>query len=427
MEVIIPVIGFVTGLILTFLFLSLKFKADKSSLTERNKYLESDLIEKEKQLVDEREKVLKLNSDYSALNAEYENVQQKLAEQKNEMEDLQNKFTKEFENLANRIFEEKSNKFTNQNKENIAQILDPLEKKIKEFEKQVEDKHYKDTQAFSDLRRHIEELSKLNQQITKETNDLTKALRGDSKTQGNWGEFILEKILEKSGLSRGREYQVQESINTPDGRQRPDVIIYLPEEKNVVVDSKVSLVDYEHFTSSTDDDERKKYLSEHIRSIRNHIKGLSIKNYQNIEQLKSLDFVLMFIPIEAAFSAAVQNDFTLFDEAFDKNIVIVSPTTLLATLRTIASIWRQEKQNQNALEIAKQGGALYDKFVGFVEDLLTVGKNLDNTKKVYSDAMKKLSEGSGNLVRRTENLKELGAKVTKSLPDKLLDRADEEE
>jgi len=434
MEFLFAAIGFLAGLILTFLYLSLKYKADKSGLAERNKYLESDIIEKEKQLSGEREKVLELNSDYSALKAEFENLRQKLSDQKNELEELQAKFTKEFENLANRIFEEKSSKFTNQNKENLTQILDPLEKKIRDFEKRVEETHLNDSKEREGLAGQIKMLYNLNQEmrkeatnLTKEASNLTRALRGDTKTQGNWGEFILEKILEKSGLSRGREYQVQESINTQEGRQRPDVIIYLPEEKNIIIDSKVSLVAYEHFTSTEDDDERKKYLSEHVRSIRNHIKGLSTKSYQNIEQLKSLDFVLMFIPIEAAFSAAVQNDFTLFDEAFDKNIVIVSPTTLLATLRTIASMWRQEKQNLNALEIAKQGGALYDKFVGFVEDLLTVGKNLDSTKKVYSDAMKKLSEGSGNLVRRTENLKELGAKATKSLPEKLLERADEED
>lgn len=424
MDLLFTAIGFGAGILLSVIFLYLKFKADKSTLSEKVNYLESELSEKDKQLSDGREKLYGLISENSSLKTNNENLDKKLSEQKKELVDIQTKFTLEFENLANKIFEEKSSKFTTQNKENLAQVLDPLEKKIKEFEKQVEDKHHKDTAAFSDLRRHIEELSKLNQQITKETNDLTKALKGSSKTQGAWGEFILEKILEKSGLTRGREFEVQESITTPDGRQRPDVIIYLPEDKNIIIDSKVSLVAYENYSSDDDEDGRKKYLAEHIRSIRNHIRGLGLKNYQNIDQLKSVDFVLMFIPIEAAFSAAVQNDITLFDEAFEKNIVIVSPTTLLATLRTIASIWRQEKQNQNALEIAKQGGALYDKFVGFVDDLINIGKRIDSAKDGYTDAMKKLYDGSGNLVRRTEKLKELGAKTTKSIPDKLIERAD---
>ncbi len=264
--------------------------------------------------------------------------------------------------------------------------------------------------------------------MTKEANNLTRALKGDSKTQGNWGEFILESILEKSGLVKDREYTIQTSIKNDEGKLlRPDVIINLPENKSMVIDSKVSLTAYEQYVSSEDDAERIKYLSDHVVSVKNHMKRLSPKEYQNLYGLQSLDFVLMFIPIEPAFAAAVQSDSNIFYEAFEKNIVIVSPTTLLATLRTISSLWKQEKQNRNAIEIAKQSGELYDKFVGFMEDLVSIGNNLKQTKDNYDKAMNKLVEGRGNLVKRVENIKQLGAKATKSLPNSLLDRAEDDD
>jgi DNA recombination protein RmuC len=264
--------------------------------------------------------------------------------------------------------------------------------------------------------------------MSKDATNLTNALKGQTKTQGNWGEFILENILEKSGLEKGREYSVQTSMTNETGRRyQPDVLVNLPENKTIVVDSKVSLVAYEKFCSADDEAEKAAALKEHILSIRNHIKELSAKNYQNLYQIQSLDFVLMFLPVEPAFSLAVQYDSGIFNDAFEKNIVIVSPSTLLATLRTIASIWRQENQNKNALEIARQSGALYDKFVGFVDDLINVGNKIDAAKGSYTDAMKKLHEGGGNLVSRTERIKKLGAKTTKSLPKSLLDRTDEDE
>jgi DNA recombination protein RmuC len=264
--------------------------------------------------------------------------------------------------------------------------------------------------------------------MSKDANNLTNALKGQTKTQGNWGEFILESILEKSGLVKGREYSVQESLSSSEGRRfQPDVLIKLPENKTIVIDSKVSLISYEKFTSAENEEDRQLALRDFIISIKNHIKGLSAKNYQNLYGIESLDFVLMFMPIEPAFGLAVQNDISLFNDAFEKNIVIVSPSTLLATLRTIASIWRQENQNKNALEIARQSGSLYDKFVGFVDDLTTLGSRIDSAKDSYNSAFNKLRDGRGNLIRGVEKIKRLGAKTAKSLPQSLLDESDDED
>ncbi len=405
-----------------------RLEVEKSKTEERSKILEESLDKSNLELASERNKVIELNSSLASFKADNNNLLERLNEQKNELTDLQNKFTKEFENLANKILEEKSSKFTMQNKENLDQILKPFGEKIKDFEKKVDEVYVNDSKERAGLVQQIKTLHELNQQMSKEAVNLTNALKGQTKTQGNWGEFILENILEKSGLQKGREYLVQESLTTEDGKRfQPDVLIILPEDKTIVVDSKVSLNAYERYSSAEDDSEKIQALRDHIISIRNHIKGLSAKNYQNLYQIQSLDFVLMFLPIEPAFSLAVQAEPALFNEAFEKNIVIVSPSTLLATLRTIASIWRQEKQNKNALEIARQGGALYDKFVGFVEDLIGIGNKIDATKDGYVNAMKKLHEGSGNLVNRAEKIKKLGAKVTKSLPQNLLDRTDNDE
>ncbi|PKL89301.1 MAG: DNA recombination protein RmuC [Ignavibacteriae bacterium HGW-Ignavibacteriae-2] len=427
MEILFLVIGIVSGGVIIYFMLKSKSAGEKAQLNERNFLLEKDLNEKKELLSAASEKYIKINSELASLQSDYKNLQQKMDDQKNEIENLESRFAKEFENLANRIFEDKSSKFTQQNKDNLSEILNPLSLRIKEFEQKVEDKHNKDTEARAGLVQQIKMLYDLNQQMTKEANNLTKALRGDQKTQGNWGEFILESVLEKSGLSKGREYTIQESFKSEDGNlQRPDVIVYLPENKNIIIDSKVSLTAYEQCVSADDEALRISHLNNHIKSVRSHIKLLSQKNYQNLYELNTPDFVLMFMPIEPAFALAVQHDAALFQEAFDKNIVIVSPSTLLATLRTIASIWRQESQNKNALEIARQSGALYDKFVGFVDDLVNIGKRLDSTQDTYKEAMKKLQDGSGNLIRRTERLKELGAKTSKILPTSLLDGSDED-
>ncbi len=446
MEIIFLLIGIATGAVTAWLFLKSKIESskgisseeveglknqinnlsvEKSRVEERSTIIDESLKQTASELNSERTKVIELNSTLSALKSDYSNLQERLSEQKGEVEKLQEKFTKEFENLANKILEDKSSKFTQQNKDNLDQILKPLNERIKDFEKKVEDVYVNESKDRAGLRAQIIELVKLNQQVSTEATNLTNALKGQTKTQGNWGEFILESILEKSGLVKGREYLVQESLTAESGKRfQPDVLVMLPENKTIVVDSKVTLIAYERFCSAETDEEKSSALREHILAIKNHIKNLSSKNYQQLYQIQSLDFVLMFLPIEPAFSLAVQYENGIFNDAFEKNIVIVSPSTLLATLRTIASIWRQENQNKNALEIARQSGALYDKFVGFVDDLITVGKKIDDAKGSYSDAMKKLHEGRGNLVTSAEKIKALGAKATKSLPKPLLDRTD---
>lgn len=378
------------------------------------------------ELTGERGKSQNFSNLLATRTEELKNLNEKLDSQKKDIEELQEKFQIQFKNLANEILDEKTKKFTDQNKTNLFDILNPLKEKISEFEKKVEQTNKESIERNSSLKEQISGLKELNKQITKEAENLTKALKGDSKTQGNWGEFILESILEKSGLVKGEQYEVQVSITSEEGKRlQPDVIVKLPEQKNIIIDSKVSLTAYEKYINSDDDREKELETKNHLLSIRTHIKGLSDKNYQGIYEIGSLDFVLLFMPIEPAFSLAVQNDAELFNDAYDKNIVIVSPSTLIATLRTIASIWRQENQNKNALEIARQGGQLYDKFKSFTDDLVKVGENLDTTKKTYELAMNKLSDGKDNLIRKTERLKELGAKTTKIVDQRLLDRAND--
>lgn len=444
MEILFLIIGLIVGFVIAFFFLKSKktisldeanklndqinsLKVESARLTERIKLFEDDKLSLQSELDREREKSEKLTSENSTLKSDFNNLQTKLSEQKNEIENLQEKFTKEFENLANRIFEEKGSKFSEQNKEKLNEILNPLKEKISDFEKKVEETSKESIKGNASLREQLQMLKEMNQQITQEAKNLTTALKGQSKTQGNWGEFILESILEKSGLVRGREYVVQESLTTESGkRYQPDVIVNLPENKSIIIDSKVSLVAYERFVSSEDENQKALALREHINSIRSHIKSLSEKKYQNLYQLESLDFVLMFMPIEPAFALAVQSDPSIFTDAFEQNIVIVSPSTLLATLRTISSIWRQENQNRNALEIARQSGEMLDKFTAFVDDLISVGKGLISAKDNYDKAMNKLTEGRGNLVSRTEKIKKLGAKASKSLPQSILNRAEED-
>lgn len=391
---------------------------------DRFSMVSNELSEVKPELNREREKSLLLSNELTQVKTEHKNLQLKLEEQKQELENLNERFAHEFKNLANEIFEEKSKKFTEQNKTNIHDLLSPLKEKIGEFQKKVEDTNKEGAERNASLVEQIKYLSDLNKQITKEAENLTKALKGDSKAQGNWGEVILERILEKSGLEKDREYETQVSEVGDDGkRYQPDVVIRLPENKHIIVDSKVSLTAYERFVNAEDETEKLTQLKLHINSIKAHVKGLSDKSYQNLYGLEGLDFVLLFIPIEPAFTLAVQQDPELFNDAYSKNIVIVSPTTLIATLRTISSIWKQEYQNKNAIEIARQGGALYDKFQAFTEDLISIGKHLNGTQKAYQESMKKLSEGSGNLVKRAETLKKLGAKASKQIDDRLIDRS----
>jgi len=441
MEITYLIIWISVVLIAAFLgyyFSSLKAKAAINGLTEREKLLSTQHEElknesrlnaekSEEKLIRSESEKEKLAVDLAQQKAENQNLLQRLEEHKAEIEQLNERFKKEFENLAQKILDEKSEKFTQQNKLNLEIILNPLKEKIKDFETKVESSHKASIEKHASLKQQIEDLSKLNEKINQEAHNLTKALKGDQKMQGNWGEVILERILERSGLEKGREYEVQQSFQTEDNRRiQPDVVVSLPEDKSIVIDSKVSLVAFERYFNEDDESRKSMHLREHIASVRNHIKQLSEKQYQNIYDIRTLDFVLLFIPVESAFTVTVQNDSEVFNFAFERNIVIVSPSTLLATLRTISSIWKFEHQNRNAMEIARQGGALYDKFVGFTEDLISIGKNIDKTKTDYNEAMKKLYDGSGNLVRRVENLKQLGAKANKAISQQLIDRADED-
>jgi len=428
MEILYVLAGLVIGLVFGWIIKFLISKNESGRLEERNKILQEENSQTENELSEEREKSYNLNSELSSLKADYSNLQQKLEENKKEVEKLQEKFTKEFENLANKIFEEKSSKFTDQNKTQLKEILDPLRDRISEFQNKVEESNKESIDRNAALRQQLSSLKEMNLQMSNDAQNLVKALKGDTKAQGDWGEIQLERILERSGLRKGEEYSVQESFTSEDGsRKRPDVIVNLPEEKKIIIDSKVSLTDYERFVSAEEDDQKNIHLKAFINSVKRHIKDLSDKEYQNLFQEESLDFVLMFIPIEPAFSMAIQFGENLYVDAYDKNIIIVSPSTLLATLRTIANIWKQEYQTRNVMEIAKQSGALYDKFVGFVNDLIDVGNRMDQAKSSYEGAMKKLSDGTGNLVSRAEKIKELGAKTTKTLPQNIIDRAKDEE
>lgn len=427
MEFLYLIVGFLLGSIIIYFFLKSRFTSQISKAEERNRIFEENIEKLEVEINSERNKNTELSSSYSSLQADYNNLQNKLTDQKKEIEQLQKKFTAEFENLANKIFDEKTSKFSEQSKNSLQEIIKPLRDEISKFEKKVDDSSKESIRGNASLREQLSMLKDMNQQITQEAKNLTQALKGGTKTQGSWGEFILESILEKSGLVKGREYKVQEVIYSEEGRRfQPDVIVNLPENKSVIIDSKVSLVAYEKFISGEGDIQKQLALKEHIASIKNHIKNLSSKNYQSLYQLESLDFVLMFMPIEPAFALAVQQDANLFNDAFDKNIVIVSPSTLLATLRTVASIWRAENQNRNALEIARQSGALYDKFQSLITDLIDLGKRITTLQRGYEEAMKKLHTGKGNLISSVERIKQLGANTTKSLPQQLLDRAVDE-
>ncbi len=391
---------------------------------ERSKKLSQELQSINEELRKEREQIIHLNGQNASLKANYQNLQQRLEEQKKELGILQEKFAAEFRNLANEIFEEKSKKFTDQNKSNLHDLLQPLGQKLTDFEKKIEQTNKDSLERSTALREQIIGLRELNARMSKEAENLTKALKGDVRTQGNWGEVILERILEKSGLEKDREYVIQETYHSAEGRRlRPDVIIKLPDNKNLVVDAKVSLVDYEKYVNTENEEEKMPHLKDHILSVKAHVKGLAEKNYHQLFDGGSLDYVLMFVPIEAAFALVVQHGGELYNDAHEKSIIIVSPATLVATLRTVASIWKHEYQNRNALEIARQGGALYDKFKAFVDDLVEVGKSLDKSKGQYEQAMNKLVDGRDNLIRKTERLRELGAKTGKIMDEKLLGRA----
>jgi DNA recombination protein RmuC len=388
-------------------------KADRLLRDERIRY--DDLTTRLNQdLNTEKARMVKAEEQFIA-------QRQRLADQEKSIQEIQQKFQLEFQNVANKLLDEKSQKFVETNRTNLDILLNPLKENIKAFEEKVDKVYKAESDERNVLRGEITKLMELNKQIGEDATNLTKALKGDSKKQGNWGEVVLERVLERSGLVKGQEYRIQASLTAADGtRFQPDVIIDLPDNKHIIIDSKVSLLAYERLVNAETEDERKFHSRAHVESIRSHINGLSAKNYHSLQQIDSPDFVLLFVPIESSFSFAVQIDAELFSDAWDKRVVIVSPSTLLATLRTIASMWKQERQNRNVLEIARLSGTLYDKFVGFVGDMEGIGKNIKLSQNAYDNAFNKLTDGNGNLTKTAEKIKSLGAKANKQLDQKYI-------
>lgn len=386
-----------------------------------------DMLRKDKEKLQEELENLRLNymNERAKVIKAEENISAQLKrqlQQEKYITELQQRFKLEFENIANRVLDEKSAKFTEINRNNINLILNPLKENIKAFEDKVEKVYKSESDERNVLKGVISQLMDQSKLISDEAGNLTRALKGDSKKQGNWGEIILERILERSGLVKDREYRIQTSLNHADGnRLQPDVILDLPDDKHIIIDAKVSLVAYERLLSADTDEDKEIYIKQHLLSIKTHIQGLSGKNYHDLYQINSPDFVLLFIPIESSFGIAVQQDADLFNFAWDKKVVIVSPSTLLATLRTIASIWKQERQNRNVLEIARLSGSMYDKFVGFLTDMESIGKNIKQSQDAYDKALNKLTTGTGNLSSTSEKIKKLGAKATKQIDTKFLD------
>jgi len=434
MDYLFLAIGLVFGAIGGILFyknISLKniskLTSEKNISEEKNKTFVEEIDKYKIEIENKENLIIELNKDIATKSANFANLNEKLSEQKKDIDNLQEKFRLEFKNLANEILEEKTKKFTEQNKINIDDILKPLSEKIKDFEKKVEDTYDKESKQRFSLKEEIKRLEELNRQVSNDTLNLTKALKGESKTQGNWGEVVLENILERSGLVKDREYFVQQSFTDEKGKRlQPDVVITYPGARNLVIDSKVSLTAYERYVSAENDTEKESALKEHITSIKNHVNELSQKSYQDIYELKSIDFVMMFLPVEPAYLLAIQKNPELWNYAYDKRILLISPTNLIAALKMVESMWRQEYQSKNVMEIARQSGDLYDKFVGLFDDLVDIGKKLNATKTSYDASMNKLYSGKGNLIKRVERIKILGAKTSKELPKNLIDRMEDE-
>lgn len=404
-------------------------EVNEATLRERLAVTDERLVAQEEQLRrlsheldSERASLVQRREEISRLETQLQEQRQQADEKVKLLNEASDTMQAGFKNLAHEIFEAKQKEFKSQSAEQLTGVLEPLHERIRAFEKRVEQTYSHESRERFSLIKEVKNLQDLNSRIAQDAVNLTNALKGESKTQGIWGEVVLERVLEKSGLEKGREYDVQVALKNEEGRKlQPDAVVRLPEGKDVIVDAKMSLTAYERFCSSDDDEIRAVELKSHIQSIRQHIKQLSSKDYQALEGIRTLDFVLLFIPVEAAFSVAVTEDSELFSDAFAKNIVIVAPSTLLATLRTIQNIWRYEQQNRNAQVIAEKAGALYDKFVNFVADLEVIGGRLASTQNAYDDAFNKLASGRGNLVKRAEDIRALGAKVSKSLPQNLVE------
>ncbi len=434
MELLYLLIGLASGISIGILYSKNKAPKNSSDINPE-KYVSKELYTAEKERSEkienenrEKEELIgNLKGDVSARNAIIDSLNSKLAEEGKRLAEQQKQLQMQFENMANEILEKKSEKFAEQNQKNINQILKPLGEKINSFEKSVNDKYEKDQTSRAGLTAQIKMLQEANQKISQDAINLTKALKGDSKIQGDWGELQLEVLLEKSGLNKGLHFRTQNSMKDEEGKEkRPDCIIDLPDHKNLIIDSKVSLTAYEQFVNAEDEIQKQVFLKQHLESIKKHIKDLAGKDYPNLYSINAPDYVMMFVPIEPALTLALQEDGDIFNLALNKNIILVSTTTLMATMRTVSFIWQQENQKKNVLEIARQSGALYDKFCGFVEDLDGVGKAIDNANKKYEAAQNKLSSGRGNLVTSVEKIKKLGAKTNKSISQDLLDKSETE-
>jgi DNA recombination protein RmuC len=432
--VLFIIVGIVFGVIAAWLIAKYKYEGQKGISKEEldDKYVSREFYDELKEKSEQKENQITTLSIKSAKSEqENQHLKDRLKEQKEEIERIQQSFRIEFENLANKLLDEKSKKFLEINEKSVGDILKPLREKIQEFEKKVDETYKEETRERISLKKELERILELNKQVSEDADKLTKALKGDTKIQGSWGEDILEMILEKAGLTKNVHYRKQETLRDESGRiQRPDYIINLPDDKNLILDSKVSLTAYVEYYNCEDEPKRAQYLSAHLNSINKHINELSNKNYQALYEINSPDYVLMFVPNEPALNLALREDIRLFEKALDKNIVLVSVSTLLATLRTISYIWKQENQRKNVFEIARQSGKLYDKFVGFIDDLTGLGKKLDDAKSSYNDAMNKLVKSTkkgDTIVGRIESIKRLGADAAKSIPQNILDRIEENE
>jgi DNA recombination protein RmuC len=432
MNIVFLLTGLAAGFLLGWLLTKLIASRDRGIPLEevKNNYVPVNLFDQEKSENNAKEiKIIELNSKIAELATKLANTEEKLEKNKQELSDLHEKMALEFKNLSNGILEEKSRKFLEMNEKNVAEILNPLKEKIREFEGKIDRIYTDETKERASLKEELKSIIKLNQQVSEDANRLTSALKGDKKLLGDWGEVQLELILEKTGLEKGIHYRKQETLKDEEGKNlRPDYIINLPDEKQIIIDSKVSLVSYEKYYNSDDEDEKALALKQYLIDIGNHIRGLSEKNYPKLYGITPPDYVLMFIPIEPALAAAQREDPSLFDKALKRDIVMVSTSTLLATLRMINFLWTQDKQRKNVFEIAKQSGALYEKFIGFIDDLTGIGKKIDDARDNYLSAMNKLFESKkkgDTIIGRIEKIKELGADTSKSLPSNILDKIDE--
>ena len=434
MEILYLLIGLAAGIIIGVLYSKNKSTPNRSNL-DLNNYVAKELYTSEKERSEKIEKenrekeelIGNLKADVSSRDTLIDTLNSKLDEESKRLIEQQKQLQTKFENMANDILEKRSEKFVEQNQKNIDQILKPLGEKIKSFEQSVEDKYLKDQKNKAGLSEQIKLLQETNQKISQDANNLAKALKGDSKVQGDWGELQLEVLLEKSGLNKGIHFRTQNSLKDEEGNdKRPDCIIDLPDNKNLIIDSKVSLSAYEQYVNSEDELKKQILLKQHLESIKKHIKDLAGKDYTNLYSINTPDYVLMFVPIEPALTLALQEDGEIFNLALNKNIILVSTSTLMATMRTVSFIWQQENQKKNVLEIARQSGALYEKFIGFTNDLEGVGKAIDNAHKKYEAAQNKLISGRGNLVNSVEKIKKLGAKTNKSISQDLIDKSDTE-